>query len=87
MKILTTGQFIEALESGKYDLNKTALIITQTGGGCRATNYIAFIRKALKDMGLSHIPVISLSASTASSTPTRMIVRFAGSSVVSRSWS
>ena len=44
--ILVTGQMIEALESGKYDLNKTALIMSQTGGGCRATNYIGFIRKA-----------------------------------------
>ena len=60
--ILVVGQFVKALKSGKYDLNKTALMITQTGGGCRATNYIAFIRKALKDMNLSHIPVISLSA-------------------------
>ena len=57
--ILTTGQMIEALESGKYDLNKTALIMSQTGGGCRATNYIGFIRKALKDAGYSDIPVIS----------------------------
>ena len=57
--ILTTGQFIEALESGKYDLNKTAIIMSQTGGGCRATNYIGFIRKALKDAGFSNIPVIS----------------------------
>ena len=57
--ILTTGQMIEALESGKYDLNKTALIMSQTGGGCRATNYIGFIRKALKDAGFSNIPVIS----------------------------
>lgn len=43
---------IEALESGKYDLNKTALIMSQTGGGCRATNYIGFIRKALKMLAL-----------------------------------
>ena len=50
---------IEALQSGKYDLNKTALIMSQTGGGCRATNYIGFIRKALKDAGFEHIPVIS----------------------------
>ena len=57
--ILVTGQMIEALESGKYDLNKTALIMSQTGGGCRATNYIGFIRKALKDAGLNNIPVIS----------------------------
>ena len=57
--ILTTGQMIEALESGKYDPNKTALIMSQTGGGCRATNYIGFIRKALKDAGFPQVPVIS----------------------------
>ena len=57
--ILTTGQMIEALQSGKYDVNKTALIMSQTGGGCRATNYIGFIRKALKDAGFENIPIIS----------------------------
>ncbi len=57
--ILTTGQMIEALESGKYDKNKTALMISQTGGGCRATNYIGFIRKALRDAGFPDVPVIS----------------------------
>jgi predicted nucleotide-binding protein (sugar kinase/HSP70/actin superfamily) len=57
--ILTTGQMIEALESGEYDLNKTALIMSQTGGGCRATNYIGFIRKALRDAGYQNIPIIS----------------------------
>ncbi|MBO6243513.1 MAG: viroplasmin family protein, partial [Clostridia bacterium] len=57
--IITTGQFIEALQSGEYDVNKTAIIMSQTGGGCRATNYIGFIRKALKDAGLSQVPVIS----------------------------
>ena len=57
--ILTTGQMIEALQSGEYDLDKTALIMSQTGGGCRATNYIGFIRKALKDAGFPNIPVIS----------------------------
>ena len=57
--ILTTGQMIEALQSGKYDLNKTAIIMSQTGGGCRATNYIGFIRKALKDAGFENVPVIS----------------------------
>ena len=59
--ILTTGQLIEALKSGKYDINKTALMISQTGGGCRATNYIGFIRKALKDAGFEKVPVISFS--------------------------
>ena len=57
--IITTGQMIEALESGEYDINKTALIMSQTGGGCRATNYIGFIRKALKDAGFEQVPVIS----------------------------
>lgn len=57
--ILVTGQMIEALQSGKYDLNRTALIMSQTGGGCRATNYIGFIRKALKDAGFENVPVIS----------------------------
>ncbi len=60
--ILVAGQMIAALESGKYDLNNTSLIITQTGGGCRATNYIGFIRRALNDAGWGHIPVLSLSA-------------------------
>ena len=57
--IITTGQMLEALESGEYDVNKTALIMSQTGGGCRATNYIGFIRKALKDAGFEQVPVIS----------------------------
>ena len=57
--ILTTGQFVEALQSGKYDVNKTAIIMSQTGGGCRATNYIGFIRKALKDAGFANVPIIS----------------------------
>ncbi|SCG82321.1 putative CoA-substrate-specific enzyme activase [Proteiniborus sp. DW1] len=60
--IITVGQIMEALKSGKYDLNNTSVIISQTGGGCRATNYIAFIRKALKDAGMGHVPVISLNA-------------------------
>lgn len=60
--IIVTGQLIEALKSGNYDLGNTSVMISQTGGGCRATNYIGFIRKALKDAGLEHIPVISLNA-------------------------
>lgn len=60
--LLVVGQFMKALLSGEYDLDRTALIITQTGGGCRATNYIGFIRRALKKAGMSQIPVISLSA-------------------------
>ena len=57
--ILTIGQLLEEVESGKYDTNKLALIMSQTGGGCRATNYIGFIRKALRDAGYPNIPVIS----------------------------
>ncbi len=60
--ILIAGQFISALQSGKYDLDHTSVLITQTGGGCRATNYIGFIRRALVDAGLSQVPVISMSA-------------------------
>lgn len=61
--IIVVGQIMKALRSGEYNLNNTSVIITQTGGGCRATNYIAFIRKALRDNGMEHIPVISLNAS------------------------
>lgn len=57
---LVVGQFISALNSGKYDVHKTALFFTQTGGGCRASNYISLIRKALKKAGYGYIPVISL---------------------------
>ena len=58
--LLVVGQIMQALLSGKYDLKKTAIIITQTGGGCRATNYIGFIRRALKKAEMEYIPVISL---------------------------
>ncbi|MBR6326369.1 MAG: 2-hydroxyacyl-CoA dehydratase [Lachnospiraceae bacterium] len=58
--LLVVGQLMQALLTGKYDLNRTALIITQTGGGCRATNYIGFIRRALRKAGMEQIPVISL---------------------------
>ena len=57
--ILTIGQLLEEVESGEYDTNKLALMMSQTGGGCRATNYIGFIRKALRDAGYPEIPVIS----------------------------
>jgi predicted CoA-substrate-specific enzyme activase len=59
--IIVIGQIIKALKSGKYDLDKTAVAITQTGGVCRATNYIGFLRKGLSDAGYGHIPVVSLS--------------------------
>ncbi|HJJ41695.1 MAG TPA: 2-hydroxyacyl-CoA dehydratase [Methanocorpusculum sp.] len=61
--ILTIGQLVEAVESGRFDKHKTALLITQTGGGCRASNYIHMLRKALKRAGLEYIPVISLNMS------------------------
>lgn len=57
--LLVIGQMMNELNSGKYDLHKTALMITQTGGGCRASNYIHLLRKALKKRGLDYIPVIS----------------------------
>ena len=58
--LMVVGQIMDALLSGKYDLNKVALIMTQTGGGCRATNYVGFIRRALEKAGMPQIPVISL---------------------------
>ena len=61
--LLVIGQMISALQSGKYDVNKVALMITQTGGGCRASNYIHLLRKALVKAGLGHVPVISLNLS------------------------
>ncbi len=61
--LLVIGQMISALQSGKYDVNKVALMITQTGGGCRASNYIHLLRKALQKAGLGHVPVISLNIS------------------------
>lgn len=60
--LIVVGQIMAALLSGSYDLQKVAVIITQTGGGCRATNYIGFIRRALQKAGMAHIPVISMSA-------------------------
>lgn len=61
--LLVIGQFIDALKSGNYDPNKTALLITQTGGGCRASNYIYLLRKALKQAGYPQVPVISINFS------------------------
>ncbi len=60
--IVAVGQLMEAVLSGKYDTNRLALAMTQTGGCCRASNYVAFIRRALDKAGLSHIPVISFNA-------------------------
>ncbi len=58
--ILIVGQLIHALNSGKYDLNNTSVMITQTGGACRATNYVGMLKKALKDAGFEKVPLISL---------------------------
>jgi len=61
--IIVIGQLIEALQSGKYDLKNTSVIITQTGGGCRATNYIGLIRKGLKDAGFEDVSILSFNVS------------------------
>ena len=58
--ILVIGELISALKSGKYDLNKTAVMISQTGGSCRATNYLGFLKKAIKDSGFEKVPILSL---------------------------
>ena len=63
------GQIMDELLSGKYDLNKVAVMMTQTGGGCRATNYVSFIRRALKKAGMEQIPVVSLNLSKLEANP------------------
>ena len=60
--LIVVGQLLNAVNSGKYDKDKVALLISQTGGGCRATNYLGFIRKALKNAGMGDIPVVAISA-------------------------
>lgn len=67
--ITVVGQMMEAIESGKVDPKKTALLMTQTGGVCRASNYVGYIRKALQDMGYPDIPVIALSAQGIETSP------------------
>ena len=67
--LMVVGQIMDALLSGKYDLSKTAVIMSQTGGGCRASNYIAFIRRALKKAGMEQVPVISINLSGLESNP------------------
>lgn len=61
--LIVVGQIMEAVLSGRYDLTKTAILITQTGGGCRASNYIGFIRRALENAGYPDVPVISVNLS------------------------
>ncbi len=67
--LLVVGQIMEALQSGRYDLQKTAIVMSQTGGGCRATNYVGFIRRALQKAGMEQIPVISLNLAGIESNP------------------
>ncbi len=67
--LMVVGQIMDALLSGKYDLSRTAVIMTQTGGGCRASNYVGFIRRALQKAGIPDIPVISLNLSSLESNP------------------
>lgn len=67
--LIVVGQIMDALLSGKYDLNRTAIIMSQTGGGCRASNYIGFIRRALERAGMPQIPVISLNANGMETNP------------------
>ncbi len=67
--IVALGQTIAALKSGEYDLDKTAIFMSQTGGQCRASNYIALLRKALKDLDMSQIPVISVNTAGLESNP------------------
>ena len=63
------GQIMDELLSGKYDLDKVAVMMSQTGGGCRATNYVSFIRRALKKAGMEQIPVVSLNLSKLEANP------------------
>lgn len=67
--LMVVGQIMDALLSGEYDLNKVAVVMSQTGGGCRATNYVGFIRRALEKAGMPQIPVISLNLSGLESNP------------------
>lgn len=61
--VVAIGQLVRALKNGEFDLERTAVIMSQTGGGCRATNYFALLKKALRDAGMSQVPVISLNGS------------------------
>ncbi len=67
--LIVIGQVMEALLSGKYDLDHTAVLMSQTGGGCRASNYIGFIRRALEKAGMSQVPVISVNANGMETNP------------------
>ncbi len=84
--IVALGQIIGALKSGRYDLNKTAVILSQTGGQCRASNYIALLRKALADLRMEQVPVISANYAGLESNPgfkfTPGIIKRAGMGMV-----
>ena len=67
--LIVIGQIMDALLSGKYDLNRTAVFMSQTGGGCRASNYIGFIRRALEKAGMPQVPVISVNANGMETNP------------------
>lgn len=67
--LIVIGQIMDALLSGKYDLDHTAVLMSQTGGGCRASNYIGFIRRALEKAGMAQIPVISINANGMETNP------------------
>jgi predicted CoA-substrate-specific enzyme activase len=67
--IVVIGQLLQAIRSGAYDPHRVALAISQTGGGCRATNYIAFLRKALLDCGLGHVPIVAFSTNLSQDAP------------------
>ncbi len=67
--LIVVGQIMDALLSGNYDLNRTAIFMSQTGGGCRASNYIGFIRRALERSGMGQIPVISVNANNMETNP------------------
>ena len=84
--LMVVGQFMDAVLSGKYDTDHLAILMSQTGGGCRATNYIGFIRRALEKAGYGHIPVISLNLSKLEANPgfkidVNMLMRAAYSAV------
>ncbi len=84
--IIVIGQLLTALQSGKYDLDNTTVIMTQTGGGCRATNYIGLLRKALREAGFENVPVLSANLYGAEKNPgfkiTRNLINKAVNSVV-----
>jgi len=67
--LISVGMVMDAVTSGKYDVDRLALIMTQTGGGCRASNYVGFIRRALEKAGYPQIPVISLNLTSLEKNP------------------